>query len=291
MKLNVYAIDPDLTPPKLILQISLYIITFLTISLAGSTYPLTYWDDWFRVLASGFYFSIPLMLILTAHEMGHYLMAVKYEVKSSLPWFIPFPTLFGTAGAYIRMKSSIPNRQALFDIGAAGPLAGFIVATIFILIGLPFSDSTSAGLDLDIPNIILGESLLFKFFSWLLLRGATDPDTQYIIHPTAFAGWVGYLVTFMNLMPVGQLDGGHVIYAMFGKKHQWFAISFFLLLLPLIFVFPGWGVWAILMLFLGLKHPAVFFDYDPLDTKRYYLGYCIMAVFVLTFMPTPFHFN
>ncbi|MBP7461960.1 MAG: site-2 protease family protein [Candidatus Delongbacteria bacterium] len=238
----------------------LFLATLVSCSLVGSTYPWTQWSDWWRILLSGMVYSIPLMAILLSHEMGHYLMARRYGLACTLPYFIPFPiTLIGTMGAVIRIKSPILDKKALFDIGAAGPLAGFLVSTLFILIGIPLStvvqlsDYTQQGL------ISLGEPLLFKFITWCFFPSLTG-ESDLVLHPMAMAGWVGYLVTALNLMPIGQLDGGHISYAMLEDRHIWVSRIMYFSLLPMAYFFPGWLGWFIVLYFLGIKHPSVY-DY------------------------------
>lgn len=242
-------------------------------------------------LYKGLPFSLTLLVILLCHEMGHYFMARYHELDVSLPYFLPappIPFLIGTLGAFIRIRSPILNKPALLDVGAAGPLAGILVTLPLLVLGLQLSDIQVAQNVDELAGIVLGESLLFKFMCWLTLGSL--PDNQHIImHPMAFAGWIGLLVTNINLIPVGQLDGGHVSYALFGEKSQQIAKIFYLLLIIFgLVAWYGWLVWVVLLYFMGFVHPPPLQYWVPLDRKRRFIGYITIAVFILTFMPSPF---
>jgi len=236
----------------------------------------------------GLPFSLPLMMILTAHEMGHYLFSLKHKILSTLPYFIPFPNIIGTMGAIIKMKSAIPDRKALMDVGMAGPLAGAILAIPTIIVGLKLSTITTTAASEAAGEIILGESLLFKLLTWLV-HGSLPSSAQIIIHPIAFAGWVGLLVTFMNLFPASQLDGGHISYALFGPRHRTIGmITCTVFAIMGIFYWP-WFIWMLLVFFIGLGHPAPINDQEPVDKKRRILGMVCLVLFVLTCTPRPFY--
>jgi membrane-associated protease RseP (regulator of RpoE activity) len=227
------------------------------------------------------------MSILLAHEMGHYLMSRKYGVPATLPYFIPFPlSPFGTFGAIIKMRGVIVNKKALFDIGIAGPLSGFIIAIPFIIIGIKMSSIQLVTKDLAILQ--LGDPLLFKILQKILL-GNIPAGYDLVLHPLAYAGWVGLFVTALNLLPLGQLDGGHIIYAVFGDRSKWiFAISITLLAILTIFYNPGWLLLVILLLIFGMRHPEPFDMETELDGKRKLLALVILLVFLLSFTPSPF---
>jgi membrane-associated protease RseP (regulator of RpoE activity) len=226
------------------------------------------------------------MAILLCHEMGHYVMCLRYRVPATLPYFIPFPlSLFGTMGAVIRMKGGIYGRKPLFDIGIAGPLAGLLVAVPVTFIGLTLSDVTPSG---EIPSgtISLGEPILFRWLARLAL-GALPEDADTILHPLAFAGWAGFFVTALNLLPIGQLDGGHVTHALFPRRSLAIARIAFAGLALAAIRFPGWILLAALTLFMGLRHPPVA-SYEDLGRGRFWLGVISLILFALTFTPQPF---
>jgi membrane-associated protease RseP (regulator of RpoE activity) len=235
------------------------------------------------------------MAILLSHEMGHYLTARNHHVDTTLPYFIPAPPLpfiTGTFGAFIRMRSNPRTRRAMFDIGAAGPWAGVLVAIPALVIGLYLSDITP--LDKSQGGYELGNSLLFLGLSRLVL--GLDPNTVNVnLHPAAFAGWLGLLITSINLLPVGQLDGGHVTYALFPRRHRTISILFVITLILLVLVplalgrspWWGWMLWAILSVALGVGHPATVDRDTPLDSRRTIAAWATIALFVVTFSPMP----
>lgn len=243
-------------------------------------------------LYKGLPFSLTLLTILFCHEMGHYLAARYHDLDVSLPYFLPappIPFIIGTFGAFIRIRSPILHKPALLDVGAAGPLIGVLVTLPLLVIGLQLSDLQPAPPAPEaMPGIALGESLLFKFVCWLTL-GDLPADHNLIMHPMAFAGWIGLLVTNINLFPIGQLDGGHVSYALFGDQSQRLGLIFYLFLIACgLLAWYGWLVWALLLYFLGTKHPAPLLAWVPLDPRRRRLGFLTVAVFILTFIPAPF---
>ncbi len=236
----------------------------------------------------GWQYSACLMAILTCHEFGHYFAAKKHRVPASLPYFIPSPfpqTLFGTFGAVIRMSPYIPNRNALFDIAAAGPVAGLVVALPVTLIGISMSklqllSSMSQG-------IHLGEPLLFKAMSWWVF-GPIPEGYDLVTHPMAFAGWVGMFVTALNLLPIGQLDGGHIVHSVFGKKSHYVSGAVFGLLA--LVTFSGnysYLIFLVLLWFMGVRHPPTINDGEPLDKRRQRIAAVLLILFILCFTPTP----
>ena len=238
-------------------------------------------------LLTGLPFSVALMSILFAHEMGHYLTCRAYGISATLPYFIPLPAGIGTMGAFIKIRSPIQHRRALLDVGIAGPIAGFVLAVPILIVSLLYSKfvvSVPAG------SSFLGEPLIFKLVAFL--TGTVPPDgMELVLHPTALAAWFGFLVTALNLLPVGQLDGGHVSYALLGNLHPKISRAFVLILIPLgIFYWPGWLVWTALLLFIGLRHPATLDDSIPLSRRHFWLGWIGLAMFVLCFTPIPFYF-
>lgn len=287
MNWNPIVSSDEISAPQWALHIFLFITTLISCSLVGATQPWIHLTDWWKVLQSGFIYSIPLMMVLLAHEMGHYLMARKYGLSCTLPYFIPLPiTLIGTMGAVIRIKSPILDKRTLFDIGVAGPLAGFCLATFFILIGIPQSTIVQLSDYSNQTLISLGEPLLFKLISWCYFP-SLPTGSDLILHPMAIAGWVGYLITALNLMPIGQLDGGHISYAMLQDQHIWVARIMYFSLLPMVYFFPGWIGWFIILYFLGIKHPPVFYQHIEIDRTRRIIGILNLIIFIITFTPIP----
>ncbi len=236
-------------------------------------------------LVKGAPFAVPLMLILGGHEMAHYMNSRRHKVLATLPYFIPFPNLFGTLGAVIKMKSRIRDKSALIDIGASGPIVGFILSVIVCSIGLSMSRALPARPPVS-GQTVLGGSLIYNFLMRIFIKG--DLHAQAVdLSPVAVAGWVGLFVTSMNLMPIGQLDGGHVSYAFFTRRHKLISNIFVAVLLAMGLLFPGWLVWGVLLLFLGTKHPPVENPDEPLDAKRIAIGILALLIFIITFAPVP----
>jgi len=268
------------------LHISLFVLTFLSTLLVGAVQTGADLIEEPSKIYKGIPFSLTLMIILLSHELSHYFSSRKHGVEATLPYFIPAPTIFGTFGAFIKMKSPIVTRKALIDIGASGPIAGFIISVIATIIGLNMSEIVSSAQAKGALN--LGDSLLFSLLSRIVL-GVTPSDSDILLNPVAFAGWIGLFVTSINLIPVGQLDGGHIAYALFGEKHNRLSfILIFVMGLFGLFLWEGWFVWAVLLLILGLRHPPVIYWEVPLDSKRKFIGWLALVIFILTFIPTPF---
>ncbi len=279
------------------LHLFLFLLTVLTTILAGALQQGV--DPWHHpeLLYIGIYFSFPLLLILGAHEMGHYLVSRRHRLDVTLPFFLPappliyipflgaVPILLGTFGAFIKIRSPIRDKRGLLDVGCAGPLIGVAVSIPVTLVGLALSRVTVMGTGPE--SIILGEPLLYQFLSWLVF-GSLSPEANVILHPVAFAGWIGMLVTSLNLLPVGQLDGGHVSYALFPEYHRYVSLGCLGLLLVCGLAFwYGWLMWATLVAFLGWRHPPPAHYWVPLDERRKFLGFITILVFILTFSPTP----
>ena len=294
--------SPAKGTPVPLVNLILLALTLLTTTMAGaytagSDFSLLRPIASLGALASGLSFSLPLMTILLAHEMGHYLVARRNQVDTTLPYFLPAPLpslfIFGTFGAFIRMRSMPPSRRVMFDIGAAGPWAGMLIAGPCVVIGISMSDIGPLGQGAG--GLELGNSLLF----WGLLRWILGVDPALVtvnLHPLALAGWIGFLVTTLNLLPVGQLDGGHVIYALFPRFHRTISTLFVALCITMVVVplavgwsfWPGWLLWAVLAVALGLGHPATYDRDTPLDLSRRIAASLTVLLFILTFVPVPF---
>jgi len=243
-------------------------------------------------LLEGLPFSVALLVILLAHEFSHYIISHRYGVRASLPMFIPAPTLAGTFGAVIRIESPIPDRRSLLEIGIAGPLAGFLVALPIAVAGLQLSSVAgpaavaAAGSDGGI-SIGLGNSLLFAMLERLVL-GSLPEGASLVLHPVAFAAWIGFFVTAINLLPIGQLDGGHVLYALAGHRQENISRAVVLALAPLGFLWWGWFLWGGVLLLMGLRHPPVLEERSPVGTREGVLGVIALLLLVLTLVPVPF---
>jgi membrane-associated protease RseP (regulator of RpoE activity) len=266
-------------------HIVLFIATCFTTLFAGALLNgVIPWEQPEKIYL-GLPFSFTLLFILMTHELSHYFTSRRHNVSASLPYFIPAPSIIGTFGAIIKMKPPIPDRRSLIDIGASGPIGGFIIAVIATIIGLNWSEIKPSG---EIQEgIVFGSSILFSLISKIVLN--VDPETvDVILHPVAFAGWIGLLVTSLNLLPIGQLDGGHIVYALFGEKHGIIAkITIPILIVMGIVFWRGWIIWAVLMIIIGYKHPPVVYPHIQLDKKRIYIGWASLVIFILTFTPMP----
>jgi membrane-associated protease RseP (regulator of RpoE activity) len=282
---------------KWILPVSLFAATIFTTLWAGAyqTYngpirgPVNLLLEQPETLWSGIPFAATLLTILVTHEFGHYALSRIHGVPASLPLFIPGPPYFvGTFGAIIRLRGPIVNRRALFDIGVAGPLAGFIAAVMALIIGLSLSTVVDRAAT---RGLQLGEPLLLQFIAWLVV-GSVPPQADIVLHPIGFAAWFGLFVTSLNLIPIGQLDGGHVAYALWGKRQRTMAFIMVPILIVLGYVgWPGWWLWAFMAGLWGFGHPPVHDIHIPLGQKRVVVGWIAFAVFVLTFAPIPFSFH
>src|SRR6266566_587540 len=228
------------------------------------------------------FFTLPLLTILGSHEMGHYLVAKRYKVQASLPFFLPSVPPLGTFGAFISMRDPIPNRRALLDIGVSGPLVGFAIAIPVTLAGLALSAASTA-----LPPNVAGEairpSILFSFLSLFF-----PLPSSFSLHPLAFAGWVGLFVTAINLLPAGQLDGGHVARALLGRRQFYVSWAAVLLLFGMSVFYPGWFIFGFLIFMLGVRHPPPLNDLTRLDPARKLVGIVAVAILIVTFVPQPF---
>jgi membrane-associated protease RseP (regulator of RpoE activity) len=239
------------------------------------------------LLLTGVPFSLTLMSILLCHEMGHYIVGRRYNAPVSLPYFIPMPFfgLFGTMGAVIVQRAPFEDRRSLFDIGVAGPLAGLVVTLPLLVYGL----ATSKVGPIPPGSLMEGNSILYLAIKYLIF-GKVLPGNglDVSLNAVAWAAWGGLLITSLNLLPVGQLDGGHILYALLGKRAWPVAIGVVFLLLAMGFLWSGWFLWAILILVFGVRHPAPLNDLSPMGFKRALVGVGVLILFVLTFAPIPF---
>lgn len=282
------------------LHVALFIAAIFTTSVGGAMFAGVV-DPWrletFLHPRAGFAFSLPLLAILLAHESGHYVTSRRYRVNASPPYFIPFPApldLIGTLGAFIRLRSPLFDRRTLFDVGVAGPLAGIVVAIPVLLFGLhasiawPALETRAFAHQFARFNgdpILIGDSLLL-----MACRGLLGIHGMIELSPLAVAGWVGIFVTSLNLLPLAQLDGGHVAFAMHPYAQRFIARAMWVALIPLGLVWSGWWFWAVLSLVIGrgrLVHPPVIAPERPLDARRQMVGWLALALFVITFMPLP----
>ncbi|HEY6769858.1 MAG TPA: site-2 protease family protein [Candidatus Sulfotelmatobacter sp.] len=249
------------------------------------------WIFYREGIRMGFPFAATLMLILMAHEMGHYLYCKHYGVSATLPFFIPAPTLIGTLGAFIRIRSPIRSRTALFDIGIAGPIAGFVVAMVVLFVSLALSKPI--GRPVQPGDLEIGFPLIFQLMHRVIASsGAAGvralPLHRVLLHPTAIAAWVGMFATALNLLPGGQLDGGHIVFSIAPRAHKFVSRLTILILLPMAyFLWTGWLVWAVLLQLSSFRHPQVA-EWPKVSGARSWLAALALLMLVLTLTPAPF---
>lgn len=291
------------------LPLLLYVVTWLTTSgfrfdsvvpyrffLALLLIPLNLeqsgeaWNALGATLYQGLAYSVPLMTILTCHELGHFLQTRSYRIRSSLPYFIPMPFgPFGTLGAVIAMDDRIPNTRALFDIGISGPLAGLIPTLIFLYFGIKWSSFGPASIG---DGMVFGEPLLFQYVSHRIY-GPMPPDVSMYVHPVGMAAWVGLFLTSLNLLPFSQLDGGHIFYALVGPRAARYSLVVFysVILLVIFFQLWHWVLILILLSYIGVSHPPTANDAMPLTPFRRILGWLTLSFVLIGFTPTPIKIN
>jgi len=278
-------------PEKKYLPLVLLFITLITTTWAGyfharglaeAGYLLSVWPG-------AFSFSLGLIFILGTHEMGHKIASIKEGVKASGPFFIPVPFALGTLGAVIKLRSPLPDKNSAVHLGAAGPLSGIVASIMVIALGLKMSFPVlTPAFEESGPLIYFGEPLLFRFLEKLILD--VPPEGDLLLHPLAFAGWIGLLVTFLNLIPLGQLDGGHILRTVLGTKNHR-RVSFFIagfLVLAGVTLWPGWLVWGIIGFWLSLApNPGAMNELEPLGSKEKMIALLTLGVFIVTAMPVP----
>ena len=282
----------NLTKPGLALGLlvaTLFTTTLVGVGIANSNTETLKYEP--SILLTGLPYALALMTILGIHELGHYLTAKSYKIRATLPYFIPVPFFLGTFGAFIQMRSPVPNRKALFDLSIAGPLAGFVVTLPLLIWGLAHSTVVPIPEQaeiLDFNALKPSYSLLMALLSKLALGNQLTQGKAIDLHPVALAGFLGLIVTALNLMPVGQLDGGHIVHAMFGQRTAIIIgqIARFLLL-GLSLVQPGFLVWAIILFFMPIADEPALNDVSELDNGRDLLGLVALSLLVLIILPAP----
>jgi membrane-associated protease RseP (regulator of RpoE activity) len=286
---------------SLLLAIGLFSLTLLTSLLAGAHFAAAYsrnqaasFDAFFQAFAlafhhpswllSGLPFAITLLTILLAHELGHYFACRHHHIHASYPFFIPAPTLIGTFGAFILIRSPIRSSRALFDVGASGPLVGFLFALPPLAYGVLHARVVPA-IALD-PDVVFGVPLIMKLMTAIVQPNAHASDL--LLHPVGRAAWVGLFATALNLLPVGQLDGGHIVRSVSPRAHRLISFLLPIALVPLgIFLWRGWLIWAMILLGLRFFRMAPIYDPTPLDPNRRFCAFLALVVLLLCFMPSP----
>jgi membrane-associated protease RseP (regulator of RpoE activity) len=283
------------------LHLLLFILTLLSTTLIGVDWYASFLSDFARPAAAlatmstpilfvhGLWYSGTILLILGAHEMGHYLACRYYQVDASLPYFLPMPlVLTGTLGAFIRIREPIPTKRMLFDIGAGGPFAGFLFAVPALFIGIAMSHIVKV--PADFSGFELGEPLLFKAASWIVW-GPIPDGYSLNLHPMAFAAWFGLLATALNLFPIGQLDGGHISYAALGRRSSAITVGSICIAVALTFFSRSWLVWTLMIVVMtgtmGPHHPRTLDEHIPLDRTRVWLALAAAVIFILCFTYNP----
>ena len=278
------------------LHLTLFVLTLASTTLLGTDRYLSYISDFgrrpvdvsFAMILQGLWYSVTILLILGAHELGHYLACRYYQVDASLPFFIPMPlVLTGTLGAFIRIREPIPTKRMLFDIGIAGPLAGFVFVVPALFIGIALSPVVPIPDNLELR---IGKPLVFQMAS--LLTWGSLPEGYFLnLHPMAWAAWFGLLATALNLFPIGQLDGGHISYAVLGRRSTAVTLAAICGTIALTFLSTSWIVWTFLLvamtLTMGPRHPRTLDEDIPLDRTRIWMAVLALVVLVLCFTPNP----
>jgi membrane-associated protease RseP (regulator of RpoE activity) len=281
-------------------HVVLFLATAVTTTVVGADHWFGYYTAFssrdvpfsaWQLLARGLWYSVPILAILGAHEMGHYYACRYYGVDASRPYFLPMPlVLTGTLGAFIRIRQPIPNKRELFDIGVAGPIAGFLVAVPALFLGMYLSSVVRIPPDFSGNRFELGEPLLFQAAAWLTFGPVADPYTINM-HPMAFAAWFGLIATALNLFPIGQLDGGHISYAVLGQRSTIVTLVTAGSLVVLSFLSTSWLAWTVLtlamLLAFGPRHPRTADEEEPLDPARLWMAAFALVMFVLCFTPAP----
>ena len=279
---------PERRKPRPIINLLLFVATILTTLYAGAANEGFYPLQNPATLKFGIPFASALLLILGTHELSHYFVAQRHGLRVSLPYFIPVPFGLGTFGAFIKMESVAKDRKGFFDVGLAGPLAGLAIAIPVLILGLSLSEVKPI---IHEPGYFQeGNSLLYLTLKYIV-HGQILPsrEVDVFLHPIAFAGWIGLMITGVNLLPAGQLDGGHVAYALLGGAYKWVAQLVLLLLMGLgLFLWSGWLLWALLILLSGPRHPRPLNDITGVGRKRKIVGILALILLLTIFTPVPF---
>jgi len=279
------------------LHVLLFVLTFISTTLVGASHYASFVSELGTrpvlqsslLIVNGLPYSLTILSVLGAHEMGHYLACRYYRIDATLPFFLPMPlVLTGTLGAVIKIRQPILYKAPLFDIGIAGPIAGFLVAVPALICGLALS--TILQVPKNFVGASLGEPLIFKAATWLVW-GALPRGFDINLHPMGLAAWFGLLVTALNLFPIAQLDGGHISYAVFGRLSTRITLAATIIVASLVFVSLSWLFWTLLLVamlvIVGPRHPAVLDEDTPLDSTRLTLAVCALIMFVVCFTPAP----
>src|ERR1700730_14036559 len=284
---------------------ALFLLTLCTCLVAGTHFAIAYaqnqavsWDVFVRAvtliyhhplaLAAGLPFAVTLLIILLTHELGHYFACRHHHIHSSYPFFIPFPTLIGTLGAFILIRSPIRTTRALFDVGASGPLVGFVVAVPALIFGILHAKLVPGLSDPAHASVVLGTPLILRLLAALFHPGV--PASSLLLHPVGRAAWVGLFATSLNLLPAAQLDGGHILRSLSARAHRYSSIVLPLILvsLALLHFWAGWYVWGALLLIIRFFRFIPIYSPVPLDHHRRFAAACTLLIFILCFMPAPF---
>jgi membrane-associated protease RseP (regulator of RpoE activity) len=286
---------------SLAIAVLLFLLTLVSTLAVGAQFASAYaagqspnFDDFFstytallahpQLLLAGVPFAFTLIGILLAHELGHFFACRYYGISASYPYFIPAPTLIGTLGAFIRIRSPIYNRRALFDVGLAGPVVGFLFAIPALAIAVMYSKVIP--LSEARASIVFGQPLALRFLAMILRPGV--PPGDLLLHPIGRAAWVGLFATALNLLPGGQLDGGHILYSVASKYHKKITMAVALLLVPLgYFFWGGWILWSVILLAIGFRHPPLLNRWEKIDRARMVWAGVAILIFILCFMPMP----
>jgi len=288
---------------RLRLHLTLFVLTIMSTTIAGAVHYAFFVSEFspermpvgpmailLAFWSKGFWYSGTLLGILGAHEMGHYLLCRRYNVDASLPYFIPLPPLFltGTLGAVIKIREAFPSKRVLFDIGVAGPIAGFVVLVPALFYGMTLSNVVP---EPQGPALYIGEPLLFKIAAFAIVGPIRDGYTLNV-HPMVFAAWFGMLATSVNLLPFGQLDGGHITYATLGRWSTPISIVTVSSAIAMTFVSMSWLLMTVMMLvmlfMLGPRHPRVIYEHEPIGLERTLIAIVALIMFILCFTPVPF---
>ena len=299
---------PRPSPKTLYLAGFLFLLTLCTCLVAGTQFAVAYaenqavsLDEFLKAftlfykhpaaLAAGFPFALTLLTILLAHELGHFFACRHHHIRSSYPFFIPFPSLMGTFGAFILIRSPIRTARALFDVGASGPLVGFVLAVPALAYGVLHAKIVPGLDDLQNVDLAFGTPLLMRLFAAVLHPGISP--AKLLLDPVGRAAWVGLFATSLNLLPVAQLDGGHILRSLSAHLHRYVSIFLpvFLFALGLFHFWQGWYIWGALLLSMRFLRIAPIYDPTPLDPNRRWGAFLALVVFILCFMPAPLYFS